>query len=99
MTDDWYASGDCVFSDDGKYLLLVSSRDFKPTFGQGDFVNVYRDMSRVYLMTLSKDTPSPLAPRSDEVGKDEKKDKELAEPGETIADDCTPDKKAGAGEG
>ena len=76
VTDDWYASGDCVFSDDGKYLLLVSSRDFKPTFGQGDFANVYRDMSRVYMMTLSKETPSPLEPRSDEVGKDEKKDKE-----------------------
>nr|MBA2623435.1 PDZ domain-containing protein [Chthoniobacterales bacterium] len=74
VTDDWYASGDSVFSDDGKYLLLVSSRDFKPTFGQGDFTNVYRDMSRVYLVTLSKDTPSPLEPRSDEVGKDDKKD-------------------------
>jgi tricorn protease len=78
VTDDWYASGDPVFSDDGKYLLLVSSRDFKPTFGQGDFVNIYRDMSRVYLVMLSKDTPSPLDPRSDEVGKDEKKEKEAA---------------------
>ncbi|MBA2242368.1 MAG: PD40 domain-containing protein [Chthoniobacterales bacterium] len=76
VTDDWYASGNSVFSDDGKYLLLTSSRDFKPTFGEGDFVNVYRDMGRVYLVTLSKETPSPLEPRSDEVGKDDKKDKE-----------------------
>jgi tricorn protease len=52
VTDDWYASGDPVFSDDGKYLLLVSSRDFKPTFGQNDVANIYRDMSRVYLVTL-----------------------------------------------
>ena len=72
VTDEWYGSGDPVFSDDGKYLLLVSSRDFKPTFGQNDFVNIYRDMSRVYMITLSKDTPSPLEPRSDEVGKDDK---------------------------
>src|SRR5256885_16717813 len=30
-------------------------------------------MSRVYLITLAKETESPLAPRSDEVGKAEKK--------------------------
>ncbi len=91
VTDNWYASGDPVFSDDGKYLLLVSSRDFKPTFSQGDFANVYRDMSRVYLMTLAKDTPSPLEPRSDEVGKDEKKDAAAA--GASASPAASPDKK------
>ena len=76
VTDQWYASGDCVFSDDGKYLLLVSSRDFKPTFGQPDFSNVYRDMSRVYLVPLAKETKSPLGPRSDEVGDKKEKEKD-----------------------
>jgi len=76
VTDDWYNSANPIFSDDGKYLLLSSSRDFRPTFGDGDFANVYRDMARVYLITLAKETESPLAPRSDEVGKDDKKDKE-----------------------
>ncbi len=33
-------------------------------------------MQRVYLVTLAKDTESPLGPRSDEVGKAEKKDKD-----------------------
>jgi tricorn protease len=92
VTDHWYASGDPVFSDDGKYLLLVSSRDFKPTFGQGDFANVYRDMSRVYMMTLAKDTPSPLEPRSDEVGKDNKP--AGASPTPTASPTATADKKA-----
>ena len=36
-------------------------------------------MQRVYLVTLSKDTESPLAPKSDEVGKGEKKDKSADE--------------------
>ncbi len=40
------------FSDDGKYLMLSSARDFKPTFGEEEFENVYRDMERVYLVTL-----------------------------------------------
>ncbi len=73
VTDSWYGSGEAVFSDDGKYLLLTSARDFKPTFGSEEFENVYRDMERVYLVTLAKETESPLAPRSDEVGKAEKK--------------------------
>ncbi len=31
-TDGWYDAGDPVFSDDGKYLVLASARDFKPDF-------------------------------------------------------------------
>jgi tricorn protease len=82
VTDDWYDAGRVSFSDDGKYLMLSSSRDFKPTFGEEEFENVYVDMQRPYLVTLAKDTPSPLAPRSDEVGKGDKKDKDSADKGE-----------------
>ena len=73
VTDEWYGSGNIAFSDDGKYLLLASSRDFKPTFAEGEFENVYVDMQRIYLVTLAKDTEPPLGPRSDEVGKAEQK--------------------------
>jgi len=76
VTDDWYNSGRVSFSDDGKYLMLASSRDFKPTFSENEFQNVYVDLQRIYLVTLAKDTESPVGPRSDEVGKAEKKDKE-----------------------
>jgi tricorn protease len=73
VTDEWYGSGNVVFSDDGKYLLFASARDFKPTFAEDEFENVYVDMQRVYLVTLAKDTEPPLGPRSDEVGKAEQK--------------------------
>ncbi|HJY20648.1 MAG TPA: PDZ domain-containing protein [Chthoniobacterales bacterium] len=83
VTDEWYASTNVAFSDDGKYLLLASARDFKPTFGAEEFANVYLDMERIYLITLSKDTEPPLAPRSDEVGKaEEKRAKEKEKEGE-----------------
>jgi tricorn protease len=83
VTDNWYGSGDPAFSDDGKYLLLVSARDFKPTFGEEEFINVYRDMERVYMITLAKDTENPLGPKSDEVGKaEQKRDKEKAKEAE-----------------
>ncbi|HVF70918.1 MAG TPA: S41 family peptidase [Chthoniobacterales bacterium] len=75
VTDEWYSADNATFSDDGKYLMMTSSRDFKPMFDQTDFGNIYRDLERVYLVTLSKDTENPLGPRSDEVGKKKEKDK------------------------
>src|SRR5881398_2773597 len=94
VTDNWYGSGEPVFSDDGKYLLLGSARDFKATFGDEEFANIYRDMERVYLVTLSKETENPLGPKSDEVGKaEQKREKEKAKE----AEEKKPEEKA-AGE-
>jgi tricorn protease len=91
VTDNWYGSGEAAFSDDGKYLLLTSARDFKPSFGDQEFANVYRDMERVYLVTLAKDTPNPLAPKSDEVGKaEEKRKKEKAKEAEPKKSEPSP---------
>jgi tricorn protease len=92
VTDNWYGSAEPVFSDDGKYLLLSSARDFKPTFGEAEFANVYRDMERVYLVTLAKETENPLGPKSDEVGKaEQKREKEKAKE----AEEKKPEAKAG----
>jgi len=94
VTDNWYGSGEPVFSDDGKYLLLTSARDFKPTFGDEEFANVYRDMERVYLITLSKETENPLGPKSDEVGKaEQKREKEKSKE----AEEKKPEAKASPG--
>jgi len=94
VTDNWYGSAEPVFSDDGKYLLLASARDFKPTFGDEEFANIYRDMERVYLVTLAKDTENPLGPKSNEVGKaEQKREKEKAKE----AEEKKPEEKA-AGE-
>jgi len=91
VTDNWYNSTEPTFSDDGKYLLLASARDFKPTFGDEEFSNVYRDMERVYFVTLAKDTENPLGPKSDEVGKaDQKREKEK----EKEAEEKKPEAKA-----
>ncbi len=90
VTDGWFASFEPVFSADGKYLFFVSSRDFNPIFSRTEWNHAYQDMARIYLATLSKDTPHPFPPKSDEVdtqahgprpvgpapaGKDDKKDK------------------------
>jgi tricorn protease len=79
-TDAWYNAAGPVFSADGKLLFFVSARSFNPTYGQTEFQHIYSDMSRIYFVTLAKDTKHPFAPKSDEV-----KIKEDAKPAEARA--------------
>src|SRR5262245_12056050 len=66
VTDGWVHCGSPAFSGDGKYLFFVSDRDFNPIFSRTEWNHSYGDMSRIYMVTLSKDTPSPFKPKSDE---------------------------------
>ncbi len=85
VTEGWYSSYSPEFSKDGKYLYFVSDRSFTPQYSQTEFNHIYQDMAKVYLVTLLKETPSPFAPKSDEVKladdkpekKDEKKDEKV----------------------
>jgi tricorn protease len=67
VTGGWYESGTPAFSSDGKYLFFVSARDFNPVFSRTEWNHAYQDMAGIYFVTLSKDTPSPFKPTSDEV--------------------------------
>ncbi|MEI6577154.1 MAG: S41 family peptidase [Bacteroidota bacterium] len=67
LTDGWFDSGQADFSKDGKYLGFTSKRDFNPVYSETEWNHAYRDMTRIYLMTLKKDIPSPFAPENDEV--------------------------------
>lgn len=89
VTDGWYAAGSPTFSGDGKYLFFVSARDFNPTYGNTEFNHVYRDMSRIYFVTLAKGTQSPLRPKLDdepEAKKEDKKDEKKEGPPEMKVD-------------
>ncbi len=72
VTEGWYNSYGPSFSSDGKYLLFTSERDFNPVYSQTEWNHAYVDMSRIYLVTLSKETPSPFAPENDVVKIEEK---------------------------
>lgn len=78
VTDGWYAANGPAFSADGKYLFFVSARDFNPIYSSTEWNHAYRDMQRVYFVTLAKGTPNPLKPKLDdeptEPKKDDKKD-------------------------
>jgi tricorn protease len=88
VTDGWYESSNPAFSADGKYLFFISDRTFNPVYGQNEFNYSYRDMSKIYLVTLAKETVSPFEPKSDEV--------KIAEPAPApVKSEVAKDDKAG----
>lgn len=60
VTDKWYESSAPAFSKDGKYLVFSSSRDFNPLYGSKEWNHIYQYSNGVYLVLLSKATPSPF---------------------------------------
>jgi tricorn protease len=75
VTDYWYDSFAPEFSSDGKYLFFISQRDFNPIYSATEWNHAYADMARIYFVTLSRETPSPFRPKSDEVDTGKKEDK------------------------
>ena len=73
ITSDWYDSYSPMFSNDGKYLFFVSDRDFNPVYSNTEWNHAYTDMSKIYFVTLAKNTPNPFAPKNDEVKISEQK--------------------------
>ena len=82
VTDGWYDAGNPAFSADGKYLFFVSARDFNPIYSQTEWNHAYRDMARIYFVTLAKATPNPLRPEAcdDVAGRERRTDKKKDKP-------------------
>lgn len=54
------------FDLNGKYLYIVSSRSFHPTYGEYEFSLKVDDSDRIYVVPLTKATANPLTVQSDE---------------------------------
>ncbi len=89
LTEGWYSVNSPSFSDDGKFLLVASARDFTPSYGDLEFNHIYRNLERVYLFALAKSTESPLKPQSDEVQLSEQEKKKAPEKREPKPPDVT----------
>jgi tricorn protease len=80
VTEGFTDDSEPIFDPEGKYLYFFSKRDFNATLGNFDPSFTYNQMTRIYVVTLQKDTLSPFAPQSDEVELEkEKKKKEEGE--------------------
>jgi len=80
ITDQWFSSGQPAFSGNGKYLIFTSERTFNPIYSNVEWNYAYENMTKLYLVTLAKETPSPFAPSNDEVTTGESKDQKDAKP-------------------
>lgn len=70
-----------VFDPDGKYLYILSERNFNPILSSYEFEFVNNAITNLYLIVLSSGEKSPFAPKSDETEmkpkkESDKKDKE-----------------------
>jgi tricorn protease len=68
VTSSFTGSWNPVFDPGGKYLYFLSNRDFNEVLGVFDFEFANPKATRVYVVTLRSELPSPFAPKSDEVG-------------------------------
>jgi tricorn protease len=85
VTDQWYSSFSPIFSDDGNYLFFISARDFNPTYSSTEWNHVYNNMSRIYLVPLTKEAKNPFEYKNDEVEEIQDED--------TVRDDKKSDKE------
>lgn len=98
ITSGFYDDYGPVFDPDGKYLYFFSNRSWYPQFSRFESNFTYVLSSDICVATLQADTPSPLAPESDEeeaVKADEGKKDEGAAKDEK-KDEAKKDKKKGA---
>lgn len=66
-TDGMSDATDACFSRDGKYLFFAASSDYGQNTGWLDMSSFDRTVTRsLYVLVLSRDEPSPLAPESDD---------------------------------
>jgi tricorn protease len=66
VTDGMSEASSAAFDKNGKYLYFAASTDIGPSLGS-EMSGINRPVTRhVYVVVLSQDEPSPLAPESDE---------------------------------
>ena len=96
-TDGMSDAGFPQFDKNGKYLYFLASTDVGPSQSGIDLSILSHSSTRsAYVMVLRKDLPSPLAPESDEEGKDaEKSDSKPDTPPASLQQ---PDAKPAGGE-
>ncbi|MBO0912424.1 MAG: PDZ domain-containing protein, partial [Acidobacteria bacterium] len=81
VTSAFHNSYNPKFDPEGRYLYFLSDRDFNEVLGNIDFEFANPKTTRVYLVTLKKEEPSPFGVESDET------EIKRTEPAPTAADE------------
>jgi tricorn protease len=99
VTDGMSDATSACFSKDGKYLFFTASSNYGLNTGWLDMSSFERPVSRsLYVVVLSKDDPSPLAPESDEEQGPEKNESEEKDASGEASSQAEPANASAAGE-
>ncbi len=79
VTSGYYDDTNPVFDPKGQYLFFLTNRTFDPEYSDFDNSWIYANATRIAAVPLTDEIASPLAPRNDVEGAEEK---EKAEEGE-----------------
>ncbi|MCU0424949.1 MAG: PDZ domain-containing protein [Candidatus Kapabacteria bacterium] len=94
ITDGMSDASEAVFSRDGKYVFFAASTNVGANVGWLDMARLERPVTQsLYAIALSKDTPSPLAPESDEETVKPASDEASGDKGNDKKDEKKDDKK------
>jgi len=97
-TSGYFPDDTPTFDPEGKYLFYTSDRAFDPVYGRFDNSWTYANATRIVGVPLRKDVVSPLAPRNDVEGEDDKEKKEEdKKDGDKKDDDKKDDEKKESG--
>jgi tricorn protease len=66
-TSGFYHAMNPVFDGEGKYLYVITSQAFSPSYSDIDNSFIYANTDRIGVIPLKKSTPSMLAPKNDAV--------------------------------
>lgn len=67
VTSGYYSTMQPSFDPEGKYLYVLTNRNFSPNYSDFDNSFVYPNATQLAAISLRNDVASPLAPRNDEV--------------------------------
>lgn len=87
VTEKWYDSSSPVFSEDGKYLIFSSDRDFNPIYSNTEWNHAYTNMGGIYLAMLAETTPSPFIETDGKGSADKSKDEPSTEIVDVVIDE------------
>jgi len=66
-TSGYYSSMQPAFDPEGKYLYMLTNRQFSPNYSEFDNSFIYPNATQLAAVSLRTDVESPLAPKNDEV--------------------------------
>ncbi|HEY9164702.1 MAG TPA: PDZ domain-containing protein [Candidatus Kryptonia bacterium] len=65
ITNGFYNDNQPTFDPDGKYLYYTTNNTFDPVYSDMDNTFIYPNSTKIAVVTLRADLPSPMAPKND----------------------------------